>query len=46
MKYLQNIGYFYLVGSWLVCILGPYLTRGTWHNLVTQNCTQGFAGPW
>ena len=29
----------------IVCILEPYLTYGTWHNLVTQNCTQGFAGP-
>ena len=23
----------------------PYLTSGTWHNWVTQNCTQGFVGP-
>ena len=29
----------------IVCILGPYLTCGTWHNWVTQNCTQGFVGP-
>ena len=29
----------------IVCILGPYLTCGTWHNRVTQNCTQGFVGP-
>ena len=29
----------------IVCILGLYLTCGTWHNWVTQNCTQGFAGP-
>ena len=35
-----------------VCILEsyklmsePYLTCGTWHNWVTQNCTQGFVGP-
>ena len=29
----------------IVCILELYLTYGTWHNWVTQNCTQGFAGP-
>ena len=29
----------------IVCILGPYLTSGTWHYWVTQNCTQGFVGP-
>ena len=29
----------------IVCILEPYLTCGTWHKWVTQNCTQGFAGP-
>ena len=29
----------------IVCILEPYLTYGTWHNWVTQNCTQRFAGP-
>ena len=29
----------------IVCILEPYLTCGTWHNWVTQNCTQGFVGP-
>ena len=28
----------------IVCILGPYLTSGTWHYWVTQNCTQGFVG--
>ena len=29
----------------IVCILESYLTCGTWQNWVTQNCTQGFAGP-
>ena len=29
----------------IVRILEPYLTCGTWHNWVTQNCTQGFVGP-
>ena len=29
----------------IVCILEPYLTCGTWHNWVTQNCTRGFVGP-
>ena len=43
--------FFYLVHWWaagmlrIVCIQEPYLTYGTWHNWVTQNCTQGFAGP-
>ena len=29
----------------IVCILESYLTYGTWQSWVTQNCTQGFAGP-
>ena len=29
----------------IVCILESYLTCGTCQNWVTQNCTQGFAGP-
>ena len=29
----------------IVCILGPYLTYGTWHNGATSPITQGLVRP-
>ena len=49
MKCLQNVRCFFIWWAagmlHIVCIIEPYQTCGTWHDWVTQNCTQGFVGP-